>query len=275
MSRQLKHTSTAHKWFWAAFVLLAFFLVYTAIFSSGVLLNLTLQLEQWLLHRPLTGVDCIFRVWARVGEVSFSLLFTLLLGIGCLLLGYRRRVLPCLLLLLLLGAGVEFEGKQLFPQPLPVSLRLGIDSLQCPQIEGQPYSMKLLVLLGIWWKVPEIPPEGVRNGQYSATTPFTLNNAPPDYSYPSGHAIRWGFLGLVACWLVWRHMSRGILRVLRWLLMAFALAVAFGGGFAQFYIGFHLATDLIAGYLLGASTACYAIGLLLRNDQNRQHEGVG
>lgn len=45
-----------------------------------------------------------------------------------------------------------------------------------------------------------------------------------------------------------------------------AAAVTFGGGFAQLYIGVHLTTDIIAGYLVGASPACCTIGVLLRNE---------
>jgi membrane-associated phospholipid phosphatase len=255
----------AHRWFWAASVLLGMFLLYTAIFATGVFLNLTLLQEQWLLHRPLTGVDCVFHLWASLGEVPVSLLLTLILGIGCLCLGYRRRILPYLLLVLLLGVSTEFAGKQLFPQPIPVSFSTGREALNCPQIEDQPYTVKLLVLLGMWLQAPPMPPQSIRDAQYSATTPFTLDNTYTEYSYPSGHAIRWSFLGLVTCWLVWRHFRRRNLRMLRGLFMALALVVAFTGGFAQFYIGAHLTTDLIAGYLLGAGSACCAIGILLQN----------
>lgn len=261
-----KHTPTTNEWFLLASMLLALFLIYTAIFSTGVLLNLTLQQVQWLLHRPLTGVDCVFFEWKKLGEVPFSLFFTLTLGIGCLCLGYRRRVLPYVLLLFLLGVGVEVIGKQLFTQPIPPSLGFGMSSLSCPQIQRQSRSVQLMVMLGMWWEAPSIPPKRLRNAQYGATTPFTLEDtkdASLDHSYPSGHAIRWNFIGLIACWLAWRHTRR---RVLRWLLMALALAVAFGGGFAQFYIGVHLTNDVIAGYLLGASSACCAIGLLQRDE---------
>jgi len=39
-------------WFFAAVALLAFFAIFTAIFSTGVLLYPSLYIEQWLLHRP-------------------------------------------------------------------------------------------------------------------------------------------------------------------------------------------------------------------------------
>jgi len=267
MYARFKHISTAHKWFCAAFVLLAFFLIYTAIFSTGVLINSTLQQEQWLLRRPLTGVDCVFHVWAKIGEWPFSLLLTLILGIVCLRLGYKPRVLFYLLLLLSLSVGIEFLGKQLFPQPIPQGLDGGMSALQCPQIDSQPTSMKVMMLMGVWWEAPPVPKQDVLDAQQAATIHFHLDKEPPDYydySYPSGHAIRWSFLGAIACWLVWRHMKHRSLRVPRILLMVLALVFAFGGGFAQFYVGVHLTNDLIAGYLIGFSFAFGTIALLIQ-----------
>jgi membrane-associated phospholipid phosphatase len=270
MTRRPTAIAPAHKWFILATVLFALFLLYTAIFSTGALLNLTLQQEQWLLHRPLTGVDCVFRQWKRFGEVPFSLFFTCLLGIGCLLLGYRRRILPYLLLLLLLCVGIEYEGKQIFPQPIPDSIQFGLSTLTCPQMAHAPRSLELLVTLGMWWEAPLISARRIRNEHLSATTPFTLDEASDNYSYPSGHAIRWMFLGLILSWLVWRHMKHRWLRVP---LLMLTLLIALGGGFALFYNGGHLATDLTAGYLVGASAACCAIGLLARNGSNKSSPG--
>src|SRR5712692_8645221 len=107
MVTKLKLLSAANRWFLAAFVLLAFAIIYTAIFSTGALLNLTLRTQQLLLHRPLTGVDCVFREWKPLGDPAFSVFFTLVLSIVCLWLRYRSRVLPYLALLLLLGVGIE------------------------------------------------------------------------------------------------------------------------------------------------------------------------
>jgi membrane-associated phospholipid phosphatase len=45
--------------------------------------------------------------------------------------------------------------------------------------------------------------------------------------------------------------------------------MAFFGGFMQFYIGVHTLADTIAGYLLGAAAACYAIGFLNIFDTQR------
>jgi len=264
MYAQLKRVSMEHTWFGMALILLALFLVFTVIFSMGVLIYPTLYVEQWLLHRPLTGVDCSFRTWRNLGTVQFGLFFTLILGIGCLLLRYRWRVLPYLFLLFLLGVGVEYVGKQEFPQPVPNKIRDGMASLFCPQLDHQPNSLRLRIALGMWWKAPAVDPDSVEAEQRGATALFTIKGADPNYGYPSGHAMRWSFIGLLACWLFWRHVKY---RVLRTLLVLLALAAAFGGGFILFYIGGHLITDLVAGYLVGASSACCAIALLLHNEK--------
>ncbi|HEY6406223.1 MAG TPA: phosphatase PAP2 family protein, partial [Ktedonobacteraceae bacterium] len=150
-----------------------------------------------------------------------------------------------------------------FPQVIPVNTQFGSNSLSCPQMWNQPRSVKIMVGMGMWWEAPPARPGRIRNEHFSATAPLIFDEqASVVNGYPSGHAIRWSFLALIACWLIWRHIKYRLLRIL---LMAVALAIAFGGGFAQFYIGFHLTTDLIAGYLLGASLACCAIGILQLN----------
>ena len=264
----LKTIPPAHRWFGLSVVLLALFLLYTAIFLTGVLLLPTLHLEQWILHRPLTGIDCVFHQWKRFGEVPMSLFFTFILGLGCLCLGYRRRVLPYLLLLMLLCIGSETIGKQIFPQPVPVSLESGMGNLGCQQMSEQsPLSLKLRLILGMWWEAPYSPAWRVRQTLVSANTPFTLDKTANQYGYPGGHAIRWMFLGLILSWLVWRYMRK---RLLRRLLLVITLAIAFGGGLLLVYTGSHLATDLLAGYLIGASAACCAIGLLVQNEARRK-----
>jgi membrane-associated phospholipid phosphatase len=265
---QLRRLTVAHKWFVMALLLLGVFAIFTFIFSTGILLYPTLYAERWLLHRPLTGIDCVFDKWKQLGEVGFSLFFTLVLGVVCLLLGYRRRILPLLFCLLLLGVGAEYVGKQIFPQTIPINTQFGTPSLDCPQSGRETRSERLMLAMGMWWKAPLIHTNGIQAEQYSANAPFVFDeNAVVVYGYPSGHAIRWIFLGIIACWLVWRHLRKRVLRVL---FMALALAIAFGGGFLQFYIGVHLATDLVGGYLLGGSLACCAIGLLLLNKPNKR-----
>ena len=267
---RLRTIPPAHKWFGLSVVLLVLFLLYTAIFLTGVLLLPTLYLEQWLLHRPLTGIDCVFHQWKTFGEVPMSLFFTFVLGMGCLWLGYRRRMLPYLLLLMLLCIGSETVGKQIFPQPVPVSLESGMGNLGCQQMSEQsPLGLKLSLILGMWWEAPHSPAWRVQQTLVSANTPFTLDKTANQYGYPGGHAIRWMFLGLILSWLVWRHVRK---RLLRRLLLVITLAIAFGGGLLLVYTGSHLVTDLLAGYLIGASAACCAIGLLMQNKVKREKE---
>lgn len=252
-------------WFVCGIFLLILAGIYTAIFATGVFLYPMLHVEQQLVQRPITGVDCVFSQWARLGQIDISIFLTLLLGIVCLLLGYRRRVLPYLLLLLLLGVGIEYVGKQVFPQPVPDQLNAGLISLRCPQLARQPRSVRWSVAVGMWWEAPKIPPRRVEIAHYAAIAPLIIDDdATINYGYPSGHALRWSFLGLVACWLCQRHIRR---RLPHALLVALTLLITFGGGFAQFYIGNHLGTDVIIGYLLGLSAACCAIGLLRRNQK--------
>src|SRR5436853_4991214 len=149
-------------------------------------------------------------------------------------------------------------------------MQFGINSLACPQISNQPRAVKLMVTLGMWWQAPPVHPGRILKEQFSANAPLIFDdNATAVHGYPSGHAMRWCFIGLVACWLAWRHSKK---RVLCTFLMAVALAMALGGGLAQFYVGLHLSTDLIGGYLLGVSSACCAIGLLLWNEKTRKRE---
>jgi membrane-associated phospholipid phosphatase len=168
-------------------------------------------------------------------------------------------------LLLLLTVGVEIAGKHLFAQPTPDTVRMGLFSLGCPQLGHQPRPVRLAVAAGMWWEAPALPVRRVEKLQRAEQAPLVLDdNVSMDYGYPSGHAIRWAFIGIVAGWLGARHMGR---RVLRDVLLALACLAALGGGFAQFYIGVHLSNDVVVGYLLGASAACCAIGLLVQNER--------
>ena len=210
---RLKTLPPPYKWFGLALVLLALFLMYTAIFLTGVLLLPTLHLEQWILHRPLTGVDCVFHQWKRFGEVPSSLFFTFILGMICLWLGYRRRVVPYLLLLMLLCVGSEIVGKQIFPQPVPISIERGMGNLGCQQMsDHSPLALEAELILGMWWEAPQAPTWRIRQTRASANTPFTLHEVATAYAYPGGHAIRWMFLGLILSWLVWVHVRKRMLR---------------------------------------------------------------
>ena len=265
----LRAISVARTWFIVSSIFLLCAFLYTAIFSTGLLLYPTLYIEQWLLRRPITGVDCVLAQWRQLGEVDVSFVLTLALGILCLIQGYRRRVLPYLMLLLLLSVGIEVAGKQIFSQPVPDTVRKGLISLYCPHLGRQPRLVRLAVMAGMLWEAPAPPVRRVEKARRAALAPLVLDdNVTIDYSYPSGHAIRWSFLGMVAGWLAERHVRY---RVLRYILVVLACLAAFGGGFAQFYIGVHLSSDVIVGYLLGASAACCAIGLLVQNDRGARH----
>jgi membrane-associated phospholipid phosphatase len=261
----LKVVPVARTWFIVASLFLLFALLYTAIFSAGLLLYPTLYIEQWLLHRPVTGVDCVLMQWRRLGDVDVSLVLTVGLGILCLIKGYRCRVLLYLVLLLLLTVGIEIVGKNLFAQPMPNTVGAGLSSLGCPQLGHQPPRIRLAVAVGMWWEAPALPLRRVEKLQRAELAPRVLDDdVSMDYGYPSGHAMRWAFIGIVAGWISARHVRR---RLLRNVLLALACLVALGGGFAQFYIGVHLSNDLVVGYLLGASSACCAIGLLMQNER--------
>ncbi len=147
---------------------------------------------------------------------------------------------------------------------------LWMANLGCQQMsESSSLALKSKLILGMWWVAPPSPAWRIRQTHISANTPFMLDEVATAYGYPGGHAIRWMFLGLILSWLVWTHVRK---RLLRRLLLVITLAIAFGGGLLLVYTGSHLVTDLLAGYLIGASAACCAIGLLMQNEARREKE---
>ena len=252
----------AYKWFALAGGLLLLFLVYTALLKLHVLNFSTFLAEQWLLHRPLTRLECTFVEWQNLGDALVSLGLLAALGATCIWLGYRWRVMPYLLCLGLLCVGCEIGGRELLSQPLSHTLRAGMMVLSCPQITGQPLATQLSAAAGIWWNVPTIAPQLVLRAQEAATGPVTFDPFAAARSYPSGHAMRWALLGLLSCWLCARHIKQPVIQIF---LMILTLIIAIGGGLLQFYDGVHLLTDTLAGYLLGAAAACCAIGFLILN----------
>src|SRR5579875_55113 len=258
-----------NRWFLLSLLPFVLFVIYTVLVASGALLYSTMYQEQWLLQRPLIGADCVLREWGNLGNPLPTLLVVLALSILCLFLRYRPRVLLYLCLFFLIGVGAEWLGKQFFAQPVPGKIYLGLNALACPQIWKTTHSTRVELYLGMWWAAPPIYHEDALNAYYSATTSFSFADAIAVYGHPSGHAIRWCLIGLVACWLAWRQVRW---RALRILCMIVALLVAFGGGFAEFFIGYHLVTDLIGGYLLGIGLACIAIAFLRRNERRNWKE---
>ncbi len=247
-------------WFARAGALVLLFGLYTALLISGVLNTSTVQIEQWLVQRPITRLDCAFYEWRNLGAAFFMAVLFIIIGLLCLRLGYRWQVLPCLLIVFLVGIGGEVAGKSLITQSIPQPVSAGLSLLNCPQLRFQPASVLLSAATWLWWNVPPAPEWLSLRLQMLAHLPLTAVGAYKATSYPGGHALRWSFLGVLTYWLCQRYIQRQSLRIP---LQVLALFAALGGGFIQFYIGAHLITDTIAGYLLGMAAACCTIGILL------------
>jgi membrane-associated phospholipid phosphatase len=258
---QLRQAS-ATRWFALAVAALLVFLAYTALLPSGVFDASTEQIERWLLQRPITRADCLFYEWRNLGSVTLILAALGLLGLICLRLGYRWSVLVYLALLLFVCLVCELIGKSLLTQALPHSVSFGMTGLNCPQIHNQPVSVRLSAATGMWWTLPPASERLIARVHFATQNAFPFDGDDLFSSYPGGHAMRSSFVGLLACWLCWRHITRLVIRVP---LMAVILIVSLSIGLMQFYLGAHLITDTIAGYVFGIAAACCAIGLLLLN----------
>ena len=253
------------KWFLLALLFGCLSLAFTVLYASGVMNRATLEFERWLIGRPLTQFDCVLVEWRNFGAATFSLIFIALVGIICGLTHYRWRVLPYLVILILIGIAIEEVGKNLFILPVSLTMHSGMAALACPQ-EVHSRLQHLQLGLGMWWIAP-LPPPGLQDwahtiSQLPINTSF--DRLIPGHSYPSGHAIRWWFTGLLIAWLLWKHITSSIVR---WPLVAITLSLCFFGAAIQFYVGAHFIIDTLAGYLLGTSLACCAIGLLILNEK--------
>ena len=255
-----RRTDQTWPWFAWAGALVLLFGLYTALLINGVLNASTVQIEQWLVQRPVTRLDCTFYEWRNLGTASFMAVLLIIVGLLCVRLGYRWHVLPCLLIVFLVGIGGEVAGKALLTQPIPQPVSSGLSLLNCPQLHVQPASVRLSAATGLWWNVPPAPEWLSLRLERLAHLPLTVGGVYEATSYPGGHALRWSFLGVLMGWLCQRHIQRLSLRIP---LQMLALVATLGGGFMQFYIGAHLITDTIAGYLLGMAAACCAISILL------------
>ena len=257
----------ARSWFLLALLFTALFLGLTAFYTTGVLTLPTLLVERWLIGRPQLQFDCVLVQWRNIGAAPATLGITALLGVWCGLTRYRWRVLPLLLTLALIGVGVEVVGKHMIALLLPPVMRSGMVALTCPQVGSSSSSLlRIQLSLGMWWKAP-LPTRGEQDWAHTVSLmPILLSNGhlEASYSYPSGHALRWWFMGLVGAWLLWRHVRRGFARSLS---VVALLIISFCGAATQFYLGVHFISDTIAGYLLGSALACCAIGLLLLNEK--------
>ncbi len=71
------------------------------------------------------------------------------------------------------------------------------------------------------------------------------------YSFPSGHTTGAATLVLVAAYLLWRRRRTG--RSLAWWSVTSVGIIALVGG-SRLYLGYHFATDVLAGACLGVAT---------------------
>ncbi len=257
--------AAARKWFLLALIFGCLFLALTALYATGAINTATLEVERWIIGRPLTRFDCVLVEWREFGAAIVNLVFIALVGIACGLTSYRWRVLPYLVILILIGIAVEEVGKKLFPLPVSFTMHSGMAALACPQAE-QSRLLHLQLGLGMWRNAP-LPAPGLQDWAHAVSqmpTNTSFNRLIRNHSYPSGHAIRWWFTGLLIGWLCWKHVKPGIVR---WLLVVLILILCFFGAAIQFYVGAHFISDTLAGYLLGTALACFAIGLLILNQK--------
>lgn len=262
---------SARPWFIVAVVAGLLFLIYTALYATGMLNQSTLEIERWLLGRPITRLDCSFYEWRQLGEVPVTVIALIILGIVCIQTGHRKRVLVYLLLLLCVAVGCEVIGKSVFNLPLPPTLRSGMTVLNCPQMHGQPFSVRIAAGLGLLGQVPDPPGNQVSWAHTVAQMPLLPSIGDSESSYPGGHAIRWCLTGILLAWICKRSIRRWPGTVLAYICSIGALL----GGFMQFYIGAHFITDTIAGYLIGIALGCCGIGILIINDTKYKRSQLG
>lgn len=267
IQKKWEQYATARSWFLLALIFTVLFLLLTMFYATGVLTMPTLLVERWLIGRPQQQFDCVLVEWRNIGAAPVTLVIVTLLGMICGLTRYRWRVLPLLVALTLVGIVVEIIGKHFIGLLLPPVMRSGMVALTCPQA-GSSMFQHLQLGLGMWWKAP-LPARGEQDWAHTVSQmPILLNTGAGhleiDYSYPSGHALRCWFVGLVGAWLLWRHWPAGIVRKLSVILL---LIISLLAAAIQFYIGVHFISDTIAGYLLGTALACCAIGLLIINEK--------
>jgi len=265
---QLKQLALAHRWLVVAALLFLLFFLYTSLLASKMLAYPTLYVERWLLFRPITRADCVLERWARLGDVDISILLMGIVGAFFLLLSYRRRTFLTYVVIFFGCIAAEMIGKRLILQFVPSSMGNALNMLRCPQLATEPYSIRHLTTFGMTWDIPRPPQILSIITRKVAMQPIVIDaHAIDDYGYPSGHAIRAMFIGLVACWLAYHHLGRW--PMLRRCVIVLLVLLSFGVGFVQFYISYHLWSDVLGGYLVGAGAACCTIELLLSDKLQR------
>ncbi|RHW43436.1 PAP2 family protein [Neobacillus notoginsengisoli] len=82
-----------------------------------------------------------------------------------------------------------------------------------------------------------------------------------NYSFPSGHATMAFALYGALTFLLWRHISSQIGRVLLIILSAFMILTI---GISRIYLGVHYPSDIMGGYFISAFWLTFAIGFYQR-----------
>ncbi len=93
------------------------------------------------------------------------------------------------------------------------------------------------------------------------TTVFPKYHVVETFSYPSGHAARAVFLGIVLFFLAMKQWSNGTMRKRLWVILGLGL---YGGlvSISKIYLGHHWLSDVIGGGLLGGGMGFVSLALL-------------
>jgi undecaprenyl-diphosphatase len=90
-------------------------------------------------------------------------------------------------------------------------------------------------------------------GRHRPGSAFVLGTIDTSYSFPSGHTLNSVvFLGVVAG-LAWATLTSTAARLA---VVATATMLAAGVGASRIYLGYHWATDVLAGWLVGLTWLC-------------------
>ncbi|MCR8641688.1 phosphatase PAP2 family protein [Paenibacillus sp. N1-5-1-14] len=88
------------------------------------------------------------------------------------------------------------------------------------------------------------------------------------HSFPSGHSmIAVAFFGVIT-FLLWRHISSFIGRIV---LIIFSTLMILGIGISRIYVGVHYPSDVLGGFLISSSILFICIWFWRRNKHNRSY----
>lgn len=99
---------------------------------------------------------------------------------------------------------------------------------------------------------------------YRPTLKYGLFAVPTMQSYPSGHAIRTAFFGVLLAFLAARLPDRR-LAVAAWFGLAGLMVLS---AWCRVYQGHHWPMDVVGGELFGAALACFAVAVLAPHMKN-------